>query len=84
MAGKQTYDGNTDPGICVGVSSSSLVGFYGQSGVDQAATIAAVATTAATSTTLAFGYSTSTQADAIVTSLNSVITALKDIGIVAT
>ena len=61
-----------------------LVGFYGTSPVAQPATIAAVSTTAATSTTLAFGYTTSTQADAIVTSLNSVIAALKTVGLVAT
>ena len=61
-----------------------LVGFYGTDPVSQPATIAAVSTTAATSTTLAFGYTTSTQADAIVTSLNSVIAALKAVGLVAT
>lgn len=83
MAGLQTYDGNLSPGVCVG-ASSGLVGFYGQTGTAQASTIAAVATTAASSTTNAFGYTTSTQADAVVSSLNSVILALKNIGIVAT
>lgn len=64
-------------------SSDSTIGFYGATPVAQASTIASVATTAATTST-PWGYSTSTQADAVVTALNSVITALKNIGIVAT
>ncbi len=83
MAGNQTYDGNTSPGVTLGVSTSSLVALYGGTGIAQAATIANVTTTASTSTTNAFGYTTSTQADAIVTALNSLLTAARNIGLVS-
>lgn len=64
-----------------GNESTSLVGFYGATPVDQPATIASVTTgaitsvttTAATSTT-PYGYLTSTQADAIVVGVNALIT----------
>lgn len=82
MAARQLSDKRSD-GLYVGQSATDKVGFYGTTPVAQYATIAAVNTTASTSTTNAFGYTTSTQADAIVTALNSVITALKNIGIVA-
>lgn len=62
---------------------TATVGFYGTAPVAQPSTISAVSTTASSSTTNAFGYTTSTQADAIVTSLNSVIAALKTLGLVA-
>jgi len=64
----------------IGTSATDLVGFYGVAGVAQASAITAVTTTGAT-TTAPFGYSTSTQANAIVSALNSVITALHNIGI---
>lgn len=80
MTARVVYDGSSD-GVTLG-AASGLAGAYGNS-VAQAATIAAVATTASTSTTNAFGYTTSTQADAIVSALNSVLTALKNYGIVA-
>jgi hypothetical protein len=63
---------------------TTLVGFYGTAPVAQPLTIAANSTTAATSTTNAYGYTTAAQADAIVTSLNSVIAALKTLGLIAT
>lgn len=81
MAVRQVYDGNSD-GVTLGGAATALAGCYGNA-VVQASTIAAVATTASSSTTNAFGYTTSTQADAIVSGLNSVITALKNFGIVA-
>lgn len=62
---------------------TGTVSFFGQTAAEQQATIAAVATTAATSTTNAYGYSTAAQADAIVTGLNSVIAALIALGFVA-
>jgi len=63
---------------------TTLVGFYGVAPVAQPATIAANSTTGSSSTTNAYGYTTAAQADAIVTSLNSVIAALKTLGLVAT
>jgi len=84
MAGRQPYDGNTDPGVTLGRSTSSLVHLYGGTGVAQASAITSVGTTAATSTTNAFGYTTSTQADALVTAVNALLVAARNIGIIAT
>ena len=90
--GEQVGDGNTNETLLVGRSGQSLqiggatttlIGFYGETPVDQGATVTSVTTTAATSTTNAFGYSTSTQADGIVTAVNALITRLQDIGIIA-
>lgn len=66
----------------IGASSTATVGFYGASVTTQPATVASVTTTGATSST-PFGYTTSTQADAIVTALNSVIAKLKTLGLIA-
>ena len=68
-------------GCLMGGASTDKIGFYGQSPVVQAATIASVTTTGATSTTNAYGYTTAAQADAIVTALNSITTALKNLGL---
>lgn len=67
----------------VGEDSSALVGFYGQTPVDQPAAVTSVTTTAATSTT-PYGYLTSTQADAVVTGLNAVMARLRELGLIAT
>lgn len=75
-------DGRPD-GTMIGNSTSDLVGFYGETPVDQGAAVTTVTTDAATSTTNAWGYSTSTQADAIVTAVNALIGRLQDIGIIA-
>ena len=78
------YLGDYGPsGVCIGRAAADLVGFYGATPVAQASTFTSVGTTAATSTTNAYGYSTSTQADAIVTAVNAIITALENIGIAA-
>lgn len=84
MAGKQTFDGNTNPGVTLGISASTLVALYGGTGVVQAAAVTSVTTTGATSTTNAFGYTTSAQADAIVASLNALIVAARGVGLIAT
>lgn len=69
-------------GILIGKTSSALVGFFGTSPVAQQSTATAVATTAATSTN-AWGFSGSTQANAIVTAVNACLTALKNLGLIA-
>ena len=78
------YLGNnlTSDGVVLG-QSSGKVGFYGVTPVVKASAITAVASTAATSTTNAYGYTTAAQADAIVTAVNSIITALQNIGVTA-
>lgn len=83
MAVKQLSDGRED-GVVLGQSATDLVGMYGGTPVDQAAAITSVNTTAATSTTNAFGFTTSTQADALVTAVNSILVAMRDVGIIAT
>lgn len=70
---------NTD-GASFGQAAADLISFYGVSPVAQAATIAAATnTTTTTSTTTAL----TVDIDSIRTKLNSVLTALKNVGIVA-
>lgn len=83
MASYEQVTYNSPDGAQIGKSSTEKIGFYGAAPVAQYATIAAVTTTGATSTTNAYGFTTAAQADAIVTALNSVIDALKDVGLVA-
>jgi hypothetical protein len=77
---------NTADGVEVGASSGStgsLVGFYGATPIVQPATGGtAVSTTAATSTT-PFGFTTSTQANAIVTLVNGLQSALVSLGLIS-
>lgn len=82
MATYEQVTYNSPDGALVGNSATEKIGFYGATPVVQPVTVAAVATTAATSTS-PYGFS-STQADAIVSSLNSVIAKLKTLGLIAT
>ncbi len=66
---------NVTSPVTIGSSTASLVGFYGATAVDQGAAVTTVTTTASTTST-PFGYSTSTQADAIVTAINALIARL--------
>jgi hypothetical protein len=80
MAAEQvTY--NCPDGATMGKSTTEKISFYGVTPVVQASAVTAVTTTASTTTT-PYGY-TSTQADAIVTAVNAIITALKNVGITA-
>lgn len=81
MALKQLSDRNVD-GTSMGFSATDLAGFHGTA-VAQAAAITAPSATLTISTTPAFGFTTSTQADAMVTAVNSILTALKNKGIIA-
>lgn len=73
----------TSGGYLVGQSASDKVGFYGKTPVAQRASAsqAAVTTTAATTTT-PWGFSTSAQADAVVTLVNEMRAALVAVGII--
>jgi hypothetical protein len=66
--GKQLSDGNPD-GTSLGQSSSDLVSFYGETPVDQGAAVTTLATTPT--------------ATDIATAVNSIISRLQDIGIIA-
>ena len=72
---------NSPDGTTIGASTTEKVSVYGVTPVVQASALTAVTTTASTTTT-PYGY-TSTQADAIVTAVNAIITALKNCGITA-
>ena len=56
-------------------TTSGLMGFYGNTQVDQAAAIVAPGTTAATTTT-PWGFATSTQADAVALAVANIVAAL--------
>ena len=75
------YIGDNGPdGVCIGLSATEKVAFYGETPVVQASAItAATNTTTTTSTTTAL----TTDLDSVRTKLNSVITALTNIGILA-
>ncbi|MCK9361681.1 hypothetical protein M0Q28_05690 [Patescibacteria group bacterium] len=79
--------GNDNPdGIVIGQAAASLVGFYGATPVAQTASTggAAVATTAAISTTTTkWGFSTSTQANDLVTMVNDLYSKLVSLGILS-
>jgi hypothetical protein len=68
-------------GLMVGKDSSALVGFFGTSPVAAQSTPTAPATTVAISTGTIWGFASSTQANAIQTALNTVITALETYGL---
>lgn len=82
MATYERLDYGSVDGSQWGGASTDKLGMYGATPVVQASTIASVTTAtlttvttdAATSTTNAWGYSTSTQADAIVTLVNALAT----------
>ena len=76
-------DTGNDDGTNFGYATTSKIGFYGlTTPIVQPTTGSAVATTASTTST-PYGYSTSTQADAIVTALNLTNAALRALGLCA-
>lgn len=77
---QELTDGRPD-GAHVGQDSSDKVGFFGATPVVRRTKATAVTTTAATSTTNAYGYTTAAQADAIVTAVNAIIVNLTDLGL---
>ncbi len=65
--------------------ADNLWAVYDSAPVAQAAAITSPGTTAATTTTGGcWGYSTSTQADAVNTAVRSILTALRNVGIINT
>lgn len=76
-----TFVGGGSP-VYVGTASTSYVTFYGGTPVQRQATITTVTTTGASSST-PFGYTTSTQADAIVTAVNAILARLTSYNLIA-
>ena len=81
-AGVEYIGNGNSSGTSLGKSATELVSAYGVTPVVQADNITAVATTAATSTS-PWGFAGSTQANAIVTAINSINTAIQNFGITA-
>ena len=71
---------STPDGYILGPNTTDLVGFYGKTPVVRAAAITLPAATASTNTT-PYGFTTSAQADAIVTSLRACLAALQANGL---
>jgi hypothetical protein len=71
--------GRTPNGVTIGAASTDYISVYGVAPVTQAAAITSQGTTASTSST-PYGY-TSTQANALVVAVDSIITVLKNFGI---
>lgn len=70
-------------GFQIGNAAADLVAFHGSTPVDQAAAITSVTTTALILTP-AYGFTTTAQANAMITAVNSVLVALREKGIIAT
>ena len=83
MAVDYVTKGNDD-GECIGNATTEKLAFWGATPVDRpevTGDATAVATTAATSSTANWGYTSSTQADAIVTLVNALKTDLEQLGL---
>ena len=80
MAVAYLTNGNDD-GSSVGLTSAEKISLYGVTPVTQAATVTGPATTACS--LAGYGFATTTQADAIVSAVNSILTTLKNIGVLA-
>lgn len=79
----QFLDSAQADGTVFGQTSSSIIGFFGTVTNQRPSNLAQVTNTASTSTSSAFGYTTSTQADAIVTAVNGILTRLQQLGLFA-
>ena len=76
-------DSTSADGTIFGQTSSSLIGFFGSVTNQRPSNIAQLVTTASTSTSSAFGYTTSTQCEAITTAVNGILTRLQQLGLFA-
>lgn len=78
----QMNDGNVGAGHVFGKTSSDKIAFFGGTPTTRPSSATAVATTVAISTTTTkWGYSTSTQANAIVTAVNALIGIVTSLGL---
>ena len=76
----QVASESTPDGFILGSNTTDLIGFYGKTPIVRSAAITLPAATASTNTT-PYGFTTSAQADAIVTSLRACLTALQANGL---
>lgn len=86
MATYQYITDGREDGAIIGQTTSEPLGFYGNTPVTQQTGFAALDTTVALSTTTeantSWGFSTSTQANGIVTDINLLRTALVNLGFI--
>lgn len=82
MATEYIGSGN-DGGTSFGQSAGDLISIHGSTPTDQPAAITTIGVTASTASS-PVGFSTTTQADSIVSSLNLILVALREKGIIAT
>lgn len=74
---------NVGGGYQVGTATSDPVGFYGATPIVQGSTGGSAVTTTAATTSSPWGFSTSTQANAIVTLVNGLQSALVSLGLIS-
>lgn len=86
-AGVEFLSDRGSDGTSLGNAATDLVSVYGETPVVQADNISAAGTTVSVSTAVgavtSWGYSGSTQANAIISNLNSLNTAIQNFGITA-
>ena len=75
-------DGAPD-GTVLGQATTSKIGLWGTVPQVQLSAVTTVTTTAAVSHSSGWGYSTSVQADAIITAVNSLISRVQSVGMTA-
>jgi len=75
---------NASDGTTLGRTATELISFYGATPIVQPVAITNPATTVSVSTAGIFGFTTSTQANAISNGLRQVIDSLEALGIIAT
>lgn len=81
MAVKHLTEENDD-GTCMGQSASDKISFFNATPVIQQTAATSVGTASAvTGSTTTWGFDTSTQADAIVTAVNQLITNMANLGL---
>lgn len=78
VTGATTLDGN----VAVGNAAADLVGFHGATATDQYAAITSISTSVAITSCGVYGFTT-TQANGIITGLNSVLALLNEKGLSA-
>ena len=79
----QFLDASFADGTVFGQTSSSIIGFWGSVTNQRPATITQLQTTASTSTSSAYGFTTSSQPEAIATAVNAIIVALIAMGLIS-
>lgn len=80
MVVKYLTDGDPD-GFILGQNSASKIGFFGAAPASRATVTAYTTTTAAVSTSTNWGYTTSTQADAINTAVVQLVAMARNMGL---